>query len=76
VSFGIEARLAFFDYYIILLAKKLKDCGMFGVSSDEYLQYAEKNGKEWEEKGEQIVNEMSERMRVEHGVGCHVAGDR
>jgi len=29
--------------YIIPLAKKLKDCGVFGVSSDEYLNYAEKN---------------------------------
>jgi hypothetical protein len=75
-EFWYRGEIGFFDYYIIPLAKKLKDCGMFGVSSDEYLQYAEKNRKEWEEKGEQIVNEMSERMRVEHGVGCHVAGDR
>jgi hypothetical protein len=31
-----------FDFYIIPLAK-LKDCGVFGVSSDEYLNYALKN---------------------------------
>lgn len=27
----------FFDNYIIPLAKKLDDCGVFGMSSDEYL---------------------------------------
>jgi hypothetical protein len=27
----------FFDFYVIPLAQKLKDCGVFGVSSDEYL---------------------------------------
>jgi hypothetical protein len=26
-----------FDFYIIPLAKKLDDCGVFGVSSGEYL---------------------------------------
>lgn len=31
------------DFYIIPLAKKLKDCGVFGVSSDEYLNYAQRN---------------------------------
>ena len=32
-----KGELGFFDFYIIPLAKKLKDCGVFGVSSDEYL---------------------------------------
>lgn len=32
-----EGELAFFDNYIIPLAKKLKECGVFGVASDEYL---------------------------------------
>lgn len=43
---------------IIPLAKKLKDCGVFGVSSDEYLSYAEKNCKEWKHKGKRAVSEM------------------
>jgi 3'5'-cyclic nucleotide phosphodiesterase len=30
-----EGELGFFDFYIIPLAKKLKECGVFGVSSDE-----------------------------------------
>ena len=42
---------------IIPLAKKLKECGVFGVSSEEYLQYAEANRKEWAAKGKEIVQE-------------------
>jgi 3'5'-cyclic nucleotide phosphodiesterase/Adenylate and Guanylate cyclase catalytic domain len=51
-------EIGFFDFYIIPLAKKLKECGVFGVSSDEYLSYAMQNRKEWEERGEGIVKEM------------------
>jgi hypothetical protein len=40
----------FFDNYIIPLAKKLKDCGVFGVASDEYLNYAQENRKERQER--------------------------
>ena len=32
-----KGELGFFDFYIIPLAKKLQDCQVFGVSSDEYL---------------------------------------
>lgn len=38
-----NGEMDFFDFYIIPLARKLKDCGVFGVSSDEYLNYAVKN---------------------------------
>jgi hypothetical protein len=53
-----EGEIGFFDFYIIPLAKKLKECGVFGVSSDEYLNYAETNRKEWEAKGKEAVAEM------------------
>jgi hypothetical protein len=53
-----KGELGFFDFYIIPLAKKLKECGVFGVSSDEYLSYALQNRKEWEARGEEIVEEM------------------
>ena len=46
------------DNYVIPLARKLKDCGVFGVSSDEYLNYAQQNRKLWEDKGEEIVEEL------------------
>jgi hypothetical protein len=45
-------ELWFFDNYVIPLAKKLKDCGVFGVSSDECLNYAMENREEWERKEE------------------------
>ena len=46
-----QGEIGFFDFYIIPLARKLKECGVFGVSSDEYLQYALENRREWEIKG-------------------------
>jgi class 3 adenylate cyclase len=58
-----QGEIGFFDHYIIPLAKKLKDCGVFGVSSDEYLNYAMANRREWEAKGENAV----EVMKVKHG---------
>mmetsp|Transcript_18388 Transcript_18388/g.32420 ORF Transcript_18388/g.32420 Transcript_18388/m.32420 type:complete len:95 (-) Transcript_18388:65-349(-) len=59
---GTRERLDFFDFYIIPLAKKLKECGVFGVSSDEYLSYAEQNRKEWEQRGEEIVQDMIQKV--------------
>jgi 3'5'-cyclic nucleotide phosphodiesterase len=56
-TFWYEGEIAFFDFYIIPLAKKLKECGVFGVSSDEYLDYALANRKEWEIRGRGIVDQ-------------------
>ena len=53
-------ELSFFDNYIIPLAKKLKECNVFGVSSDECLNYALQNRAEWEERGQEIVKELQE----------------
>jgi hypothetical protein len=52
-----QGEIGFYDFYIIPLAKKLKDCGVFGVASDEYLDYATANRTEWEIKGKQVVRE-------------------
>ena len=60
-AYWYEGELGFFDFYIIPLAKKLKECGVFGVASDEYLDYATKNRKEWELHGQAIVSEMKEK---------------
>lgn len=68
-----EGEKGFFDFYIIPLAKKLKDCGVFGVASDEYLQYAQQNRKEWELKGKQVVAEMME-AAVERQFGATEKG--
>jgi hypothetical protein len=51
-------ELGFFDYYLIPLAMKLKECGVFGASGYEYISYVLKNKKEWERKGRQVVQEM------------------
>jgi hypothetical protein len=59
-DFWYQGEIGFFDYYIIPLAKKLKDCGVFGISSDEYLNYAMKNREEWELRGQEVVMEMME----------------
>lgn len=57
-----KGELDFFDFYIIPLAKKLKECGVFGVASDEYLNYAMKNRQEWENKGGEIVAKMVRKL--------------
>ena len=53
-----EGEIGFFDFYIIPLAKKLKECGVFGVSSTEYLCYAQQNRQEWEARGRDIVAQL------------------
>ena len=47
------------------MAKKLKECGVFGVSSDEYLNYAQQNRKEWELNGKKVVENMIQSIRME-----------
>lgn len=54
-----------FDYYIIPLAKKLRDCGVFGLTSDENLNYAMHNRQLWVEKGVIAVAEMLERAQLD-----------
>jgi len=50
-----QGEIGFLDNYVIPLAKKLKNCGVFGVSSDEYLDYAQKNRREWAAQGKDLV---------------------
>ena len=57
-TFWYKGEIGFFDNYVIPLAKKLKECNVFGVSSDEYLNYALMNRAEWEERGMDVVNEL------------------
>jgi len=53
-----KAELDFLDTYVIPLAMKLKGCGVFGVSGDEYLSYAMSNRSEWTERGQEIVRDL------------------
>jgi 3'5'-cyclic nucleotide phosphodiesterase len=59
-----ESELWFFDNYIIPLAKKLKTCGVFGVSCDELLDYATENRAEWAVKGREIVRNNALKYQV------------
>jgi hypothetical protein len=70
-----KGEMGFYDFYIIPLAKKLKDCGVFGVASDEYLDYATANRMEWELKGESIVQEyLMLYQKDESGLELGLAG--
>jgi len=53
-----EGELGFFDNYIIPLATKLRECEVFGVSCDEFLNFAKENRNEWAVKGKDIVSQM------------------
>ncbi|CAJ1963522.1 unnamed protein product [Cylindrotheca closterium] len=63
-----NGELWFFDNYVIPLAKKLDDCGVFGVCSDECLTYAKQNRKEWEVKGRIVVEAMCKKYRDEYEI--------
>ena len=47
----------------------MAECGVFGVSSDEYLNYAHKNRDEWEQRGEEelkaMINRLKKKQRVD-----------
>jgi hypothetical protein len=53
-----KGEIWFFDNYAVPLTKKLDKCKVFGVASDECLNYAIDNRKEWESKGGKIVKHM------------------
>jgi hypothetical protein len=59
-----NGELWFFDNYVIPLARKLEECGVFGVASDECLNYALDNRREWAVKGKEIVQEMVEDFKL------------
>lgn len=62
-----RGEIGFYDFYIIPLAKKLDECGVFGVSHDEYLGYAQANRAEWEREGKDIVAAMHLRAVRSYG---------
>ncbi|CAB9505993.1 Receptor-type guanylate cyclase gcy [Seminavis robusta] len=61
-----KGEIWFFDNYVIPLTKKLRNCGVFGVSSDEYLNYALTNRAEWEARGEEIVKGMVQKYSKQY----------
>jgi 3'5'-cyclic nucleotide phosphodiesterase/Adenylate and Guanylate cyclase catalytic domain len=61
-----DGEIWFFDNYIIPLAQKLHECGVFGVSYYESLGYAQQNRVEWERKGHDIVLDMVTKCRMKY----------
>merc|ERR1739848_267416 len=53
-----KGEIGFFDFYIIPLAKKLRECGVFGSATREYLDHALENRRRWEEEGTEIAKKM------------------
>ncbi|CAB9507532.1 Receptor-type guanylate cyclase gcy [Seminavis robusta] len=66
-EYWFKGEIGFFDFYIIPLCKKLKECGVFGVSSDEYLIYAQNNRDEWATRGKDIVADFIAKAEREFG---------
>lgn len=64
-----NGELWFFDNYVIPLALKLKECGVFGASGDEYHTYAVRNREEWAGRGEEEVQKMLEEWKMEYEKG-------
>lgn len=64
-EFWVKGEIGFFDFYIIPLAKKLKDCGVFGKSSDEFYHFAKMNRAEWEKKGPDLVARYLQEFHLE-----------
>merc|ERR1711957_668642 len=60
-----EGELWFFDNYIIPLATKLQECEVFGVTCDEFLDFANENRREWSVKGRDIVAQMLKDLIIE-----------
>ena len=59
-------EIGFFDFYIIPLAKKLRECGVFGSAASEYLDYAKENRRRWEEEGKEIAIKMVNDYDAQH----------
>eukprot|EP00934_Nitzschia_sp_Nitz4_P002763 Nitzschia sp. Nitz4//scaffold207_size38617//10//3538//NITZ4_007669-RA/size38617-snap-gene-0.0-mRNA-1//1//CDS//3329541587//2753//frame0 len=57
-----ENELTFFDYVIIPMAKMVKDCGIFGSTGDECMNYAKTNRNEWEKKGRMLVEDYKQNV--------------
>jgi len=56
-KFWYEGEMKFYDNYVIPLARKLKNINLFGVSSDECLNYAMRNRAEWEVRGKALLEQ-------------------
>ena len=64
-DFWYQGEIGFFDFYVVPLSKKLDECGVFGISSDENLSYASRNREMWIKKGQAATEEMRAKAEAE-----------
>mmetsp|Transcript_23757 Transcript_23757/g.56090 ORF Transcript_23757/g.56090 Transcript_23757/m.56090 type:complete len:854 (+) Transcript_23757:377-2938(+) len=60
--FWYKSELLFFDEYVIVVAKQMHECGVFGTSGDEQLSFALTNRQQWAAKGGNLVASMMARF--------------
>lgn len=63
---GFAHSIILTDRLRIPLARKLNDCGVFGVSSDENLNYATENKRRWIVHGQEAVAEFVEKAELRY----------
>jgi len=76
-DFWYDTQIEYFTFHVIPLAKKLKECGVFGLRSTDYVDCAMKNLAEWDLHGKGVVASMEEKARehIHHQVSP-VGSDR
>jgi hypothetical protein len=62
-----EGEMKFFDTFVIPLAHKLMECGVFGDASEEYLNYAKANRRDWQVKGREVIMDYMSEYRGKKG---------
>ena len=59
-----KGEIAFFDHFVIPLAKKINQCGVFGESGGQYLTYAVANRNNWDAIGRSELNKMIHDIQI------------
>mmetsp|Transcript_26865 Transcript_26865/g.75436 ORF Transcript_26865/g.75436 Transcript_26865/m.75436 type:complete len:1451 (-) Transcript_26865:178-4530(-) len=57
-----NGEIWFFDNYVIPLAQRLDECGVFGEAGKEFLKNAQWNRREWEGNGKELIKAMMQDM--------------
>lgn len=64
-----KGQMGFFDHYILPLAKRLEQSGVFGKSGEIFAKNLEKNRTRWLEEGEDRCKDMHNRVLKLQGDG-------
>lgn len=71
----LKGEAGFFDFYVIPLATKMRDSGVFGSSGDQYLKGAKSNRNEWESSGQREVDTMISEFQTSNRSSCSEVSD-